>query len=452
MPEWNFDPTAPLLLHPRARLLRTNFGALLQEAVTSRSRALSQSEALGLALCGGTHTFSEIVPAMAELYGVPRERVEEDMGKLFSEYLRDGLLIVLPCPLPEPAYDHREFIFVPEEDPRAVHPSKLLNLALQLTEGCVLACAYCYALSGPSDHGRDMPTRLALRLLREGREAGATNLIVGGGEPLIHPDVSEILERAIRLGYQDIRVSTKATRVTRELAEGLRRAGLSQIQVSLDSWVPSEVDRLVGGGNALAHALQGLVYLLEQNFRVTVRATITRLNAESFPELVRGMARLGLTSFWAGTVVPVGRATAGLLPTPEQLARLESDLQQVRREMPGISIPPVGSDALTQCGGGRLGVYVLADGRVVPCDLIATLVTPSEVLGNVHEQSLPEIWNGERIRAFRQPRVSHPVCLSCKTLALCAGGCRVRAFVAYGDQNQPDPLCPKLRSALWHDE
>jgi radical SAM protein with 4Fe4S-binding SPASM domain len=443
-PDFNRDE--PLLLHPRATLLPTNFGALLKDPNSGNYHALSQSWALALALCGGTHTFAQIVPAMAQLYGQPEDRVERELGELYAEYRRSGVLLTLPRPLPEPVRDHQPFIFRADENPSAVHPVRLSSLALQLTDGCPLACRYCYACvdeDAPAT-GRPMPTSTALRVLDQARAMGVSSIIVGGGEPLIHPDAETILEHIIRLGFPDIVVSTKATTVNGAFAARLRRTGLRKIQVSLDSWLPDEVDYLLGRTGVYGRVLRGLFSLLRHGFSVHIRATITRFNADHFPHLVRSVAPLGVKSFWAGAVVPVGRGTRDAAPTPEQLAALEAGLEQVRREVPGIELPPVGGTVLNQCGGGRLNVFVLADGRVLPCDLITTLATEREVLGSVEEQSLSDIWHGEKTRAFRKPRVTHPVCLSCRALALCTGGCRVRAFIATGDMNQPDPLCPKV--------
>ncbi|MCL6451773.1 MAG: radical SAM protein [Acetobacteraceae bacterium] len=440
----DFDPSTPLLLSSRAMLLRTNLGALVRAPRTGRYRMLSQAQALGLALCDGTHSLAEIVPALADLYRLPPEAVEAEMARLYSECLSLGVLAALPVRLPGPSHDFQPFVFRPEEAPAAVHPRELQTLGLELTQVCTLSCAYCFA-SDRAGRPVAMPTDMALRLLEEGRRAGARSLILGGGEPLAHPDVVAVIGLAVRLGYRDIQVSTKATVITRGLASDLRRAGLDQIQVSLDSWYPEEWEGLVGRQGAWARALEGLVFLLQEGFTVIVRPTITRINADRFPDLVLNLARLGIRSFRAATVVPVGRAGRGLLPSAEQVQRLEAELNRVRQEAAvRVELAAPRAGAVHHCPGGRLSLYVLAGGRVVPCDFIATLAGDAEVLGDARGQSLAEIWGGERVRAFRRPRVTHPACRACEMLLFCAGGCRVRAFTFSGDMNQPDPRCPRV--------
>jgi len=436
-------PASPLLLLPRVGLMRTNCGALLRDPATGSYRLLSQSDALALILCNGVNTWQDIVPALADLYGAPRDAVAAETRRLYSDCLNRNVLAILPVALPQPARDYREFVFVPENNPDAIHPARLSTLGLGLTEGCALSCAYCFAASarGKQPH---MPTSLALRLLEEAQGVGAQYLVLGGGEPLLHPDITQIVQRAVRLGYHDIQISTKATTVSRELVAGLRRSGLDQIQISLDSWDPEEVDLLVGSRGAWSRAVQGMLYFLQEGFTISVRPTVTRINADSLPELVQVLARLGIRSVRPVTVYTIGRANEDLAPDTEQLARLEERLAEVCRQT-GLRVqlaaPRV--DDLRICLGARLSVYVLANGRVLPCDVIATLCGENEVLGNVHDQGLGEIWTGNRIREFRQPRVADPVCRDCEQLLMCAGGCRMCSYALTGDMNRPDPRCRK---------
>jgi len=444
LPERSFSAESPLLLNPRAHLLRTNSGALLRDPATGDWRLLSQSQALALALCGGKHCLSDMIPAMAELYGVPCEPVAAELTDLLSDCLRRGIVVVLPAPIDEPLYDHREFVFVPDPSPDAIHPNKLSTVGLQLSAGCALSCIYCFA-SSKDGRGGFMPTPLALRLLDEGRQIGARFLLLGGGEPVSHPDISRILWRAVQLGYEDMQVSTKATCITRDLAIRLRQAGLDRIQVSLDSWHPDEVDFLAGRKGAFQDILSGLMHLLEQDFMVGIRPTLTRFNASSLPQLVRTLVPFGIRAFRPATMLAVGRGIRDLMPTAEQLADLERELQAVREET-GVDVTLGASRAgvLSHCIGARTNIYVLAGGEVVPCDTIATLAGEAETFGNALTQTLPEIWEGERIRAFRRPRVKHPTCLACDMLLLCAGGCRVRALIFSGDMSEPDPRCCKI--------
>jgi hypothetical protein len=69
---------------------------------------------------------------------------------------------------------------------------------LQITRRCTMACPQCYASSELA--GTHMAFDDVARLLRELAEAGICQIAIGGGEPLLHPDIVAILELGRSLG------------------------------------------------------------------------------------------------------------------------------------------------------------------------------------------------------------------------------------------------------------
>src|SRR5436190_4141572 len=72
-------------------------------------------------------------------------------------------------------------------------------LHLHPTRRCNLACAHCYASSSP--HASDeLPLELLSACLAEAADLGYRQLALSGGEPLLYPDLDELLVRARALG------------------------------------------------------------------------------------------------------------------------------------------------------------------------------------------------------------------------------------------------------------
>ena len=69
---------------------------------------------------------------------------------------------------------------------------------LQVTRRCNMGCPHCYASSHPA--GEHMAFEDVVRVLEEIARAGVCQLAIGGGEPLLHPAIAEILEVAHGLG------------------------------------------------------------------------------------------------------------------------------------------------------------------------------------------------------------------------------------------------------------
>ena len=78
--------------------------------------------------------------------------------------------------------------------------NKPLWLLAELTFRCPLQCPYC---SNPVDiakYKEELSTEEWIRVLKEARKMGATQLGLSGGEPLVRQDLEEIIAEARQLG------------------------------------------------------------------------------------------------------------------------------------------------------------------------------------------------------------------------------------------------------------
>ena len=106
-----------------------------------------------------------------------------------------------------------------------------LWLLAELTYRFPLHCVFCYH---PVDFARqeeELGTDDRLRVLRQGREMGAVQLGLSGGEPLVRDDLELIVAEAHRLGYYS-NLLTSGVGLTPERAAALKAAGLEHVQVS----------------------------------------------------------------------------------------------------------------------------------------------------------------------------------------------------------------------------
>ncbi|MDA1157420.1 MAG: GTP 3',8-cyclase MoaA [Cyanobacteria bacterium] len=136
-------------------------------------------------------------------------------------------------------------------------------LRLSLTARCNLACPYC------QPDGEEAPDRLTteqrLRVIEAACSLGVSSLRLTGGEPLLTPDLEELLE-AIGLARRhtnsplrdlsDIALTTNGLLLSPERAQRLRRAGLQRITISLDAVAPERVGEMSGRPHQGAQLLQ----------------------------------------------------------------------------------------------------------------------------------------------------------------------------------------------------
>jgi GTP 3',8-cyclase len=154
------------------------------------------------------------------------------------------------------------------------------DLRISLTDRCSLRCTYCMPADGmpwlPSD---DLLTIAEMtRIAAVAVEHGIDEIRLTGGEPLLRPDIVEIVAGLTALpGAPEVSMTTNALRLGL-LAEPLRAAGLSRLNVSLDTLRRDRYTRLTRR-DRLDQALAGLAAADAAGF------TGTKLNAV----LVRGV-------------------------------------------------------------------------------------------------------------------------------------------------------------------
>ncbi|XP_008562420.1 PREDICTED: molybdenum cofactor biosynthesis protein 1-like, partial [Galeopterus variegatus] len=176
-------------------------------------------------------------------------------------------------------------------------------LRISLTEKCNLRCQYCMPEDGvPLTPKADLlTTEEILTLARLFVKEGVSKIRLTGGEPLIRPDVVDIVAQLHRLeGLRTIGVTTNGINLARLLPE-LQKAGLSAINISLDTLVPAKFEFIVRRkgdqiwhGAAQLHRLEGLR---------TIGVTTNGINlARLLPELQK--AGLSAINISLDTLVP----------------------------------------------------------------------------------------------------------------------------------------------------
>jgi MoaA/NifB/PqqE/SkfB family radical SAM enzyme len=116
---------------------------------------------------------------------------------------------------------------------------KPLQCSLYVTDQCNLDCAYCTEYDNTRPHP---PLADLARWLTKIRDLGTVRVALVGGEPLMHPDIVEIVREARRLGLATS-LTTNGFLLTAPLVRALEDAGLQAMQVSVDRMTPSEATR-----------------------------------------------------------------------------------------------------------------------------------------------------------------------------------------------------------------
>jgi MoaA/NifB/PqqE/SkfB family radical SAM enzyme len=155
---------------------------------------------------------------------------------------------------------------------------------------CNLSCTYCNEYDEVS---KPVPLEEMLRRVDHLAKLGTTIITQSGGEPLLHPDLDQIIARVRSHGVLAGMI-TNGYLLTRERIERLNRAGLEHLQISVDNVMPDETSK-----KSLKVLDQKLVLLSQYaEFQVNINSVLG--SGIRFPEDALKVAHraleLGLTS------------------------------------------------------------------------------------------------------------------------------------------------------------
>jgi len=135
----------------------------------------------------------------------------------------------------------------------------LLNLRVSVTQRCNLHCPYCHREGEEKGIGNsvaEMTHEEIVRIVRVAVSLGMRRVKITGGEPLLRPDILDIVKGIAGLnGLNDLSMTTNGTLLSR-YAEGLRHNGLMRINVNIPT-LNSETYHKLTGGN-LQDVLNGI--------------------------------------------------------------------------------------------------------------------------------------------------------------------------------------------------
>jgi MoaA/NifB/PqqE/SkfB family radical SAM enzyme len=233
-----------------------------------------------------------------------------------------------------------------------------------VTRRCNLACTYC---SEFDDFSKPVPTAEMLRRIDLLAALGTTVITLTGGEPLLHPELEEVIRRIRHHGIIAIAI-TNGYLLTVDRIKSLNRAGLDHLQISIDNVQPDEVSKK--SLKVLDQKLRWLAQFAE--FQVNIHTVVGACteHPEDAVTIARRATELGLIS------------TAGIVHDDTgRLRPLNSEQEKAIEAIENMSKPLFsfaghnpwrknlarGLPNDWHCGAGGRHLYICEDGLVHYC-------------------------------------------------------------------------------------
>lgn len=235
---------------------------------------------------------------------------------------------------------------------------RISYLRISVTDRCNYRCEYCMPAEGYPTLPRAalMSFEEIERFARVMVLQGVKRIRLTGGEPLARKGIVELVERLSTLpGAPEIVMTTNGQLLER-FAEPLVRAGLTGLNVSLDSFDETVFERVTRGGS-LPRVLAGIAAATAagvESIKINAVA-IEDVNGAELSHLVTRCWAEGWTPRFI-ELMPIGALATQTeqrrITTPELLRRLHADLP-LEQALPTIGGPPRGPAGYWRAVGGR---------------------------------------------------------------------------------------------------
>ena len=326
--------------------------------------------------------------------------------------------------------------------------SEPLAVIAELTHRCPLRCTYCSNPLQLQAAANELDTEAWLQVFTQAAKMGAMHAHFTGGEPLLRPDLEQLVRGAHDAGLYTNLITSAIGLNDRRLA-ALEESGLDHFQLSFQ-------DCEAEGANAIAGVpvhdkkVAWAKRLATGPFAFTINLVVHRQNLDHLEQLLAFAESFSPQRIEIANVQYYGWALenrAKLMPTREQVDRTIAIVGEAQERLRGkITIDFVLPDYYARypkaCMGGWGERLLLVDpsGDVLPCH--AAKIIPGMRFENVRHTPLRQIWeSSEAFERFRGEEWMSDPCRSCERRTQDHGGCRCQAFLLTGRAEATDPAC-----------
>ena len=345
-------------------------------------------------------------------------------------------------------------------------------IAWEATERCNLTCIHCRCSSHMEKDLFALDTRSSFALIDNVASYCKPVFVLSGGEPLMRPDLYEIVRYGNRKGFR-MCIATNGALLDDTHCRQMVESGVKIVSISLDGSTAAVHDDFRRVPGAFESVLQAAERLNRHGIKFIVNSSFTKRNRHDIAETFQKAKELGAMAWYMFLIVPTGRgkeATAELIETEDYEDILHWHYEREKEEGDILMRPTCAphyyrlviqrnKDAergerlkrrsLSFSTGGGKGCiaaqsicFVNARGDVNPCSYLPLSA------GNLLESSFKEIW--EESKLFRDMRDFESYggrCGKCEYLNVC-GGCRARAYAIAGDYMGEEPFCDHVPHRL----
>ena len=226
---------------------------------------------------------------------------------------------------------------------------------------------------------------------------------VGIGEPLLHANIAEMVEYAASKNVANVvELLTNASLLTPEMSDSLIKAGLSRLVVSLQGTTEEKYKAVCGVDIDFKKFIENLRYFFNHKSKAHMYLKIADCALDGKDNEQRFYETFGdiCDTIAIEHIVPIHSGV-----------NYKNVLKDKNISVTQFGVP---LSKFKICPQSFFTLQINPDGKVVPC---YSFEYP-DIMGDCNNQSVPEIWNGEKFQHFRRKMLDGAKNL-CDTCANC---------------------------------
>lgn len=350
------------------------------------------------------------------------------------------------------------------------------TIAWEVTRACAYSCVHCRADAQHHRDPRELSTAEAKTLTNRIAAFGNNLILVfTGGDPMMRPDLFELISYATQNGLRCSLTPTATALPTKERLEKARDAGIRRIALSLDAPRPEIHDKFRQVPGSWQRTMDILHRAQDVGLSVQVNTTVSKHNVDILHEMVPFIKEVNAVQWSVFFLVPTGRAQIQNMISAEQHEKVFNwlyDLSQSapfdikstaapmyrrvalqRKHAEGNGQPVTFQGAGFQYGDGlnrpTKGVndgngflFISHIGEIQPSGFLPLTA------GNVRTDDIVDVYRHSKLfNDLRSPDKIKGRCGFCEYHDVC-GGQRGRAYGMTGDYLESDPACAYLPKVI----
>lgn len=179
----------------------------------------------------------------------------------------------------------------------AIHTNPL-RVEFELTERCNLSCKFCYNSQNPID------SSLVETILKRLADECVPEIVLTGGEPILHPQFKDILDLCTKL-FQKTMIQTNGLMIDDAIADLIFQTDIYEVNVSVHG--SDDVhDELTQNKDSHTMAIEAIKRLIDRKVRVSSNFVMTKDNIGALNENLNELYELGVRCMTLTRFTPTG--------------------------------------------------------------------------------------------------------------------------------------------------